>query len=172
MNYFTQIPSMFNFQSGGALGEKLSTNSIMMIMAAILFIIIGFSYYYFYLKPVMQATYRANDGVNEGNSNDKESSAYAELLLFYADWCPHCKTTKPIFDELSQKYKDKPINGYVVQFTKINCTNESPESTKLMDKYNVEGFPTIKLLMNGQIIEFDAKPTKDNLTQFFNTVLK
>ena len=41
-----------------------------------------------------------------------------------------------------------------------------------MDKYNVEGFPTIKLLMNGQIIEFDAKPTKENLTQFFNTVLK
>ena len=38
-------------------------------------------------------------------------------------------------------------------------------------KYNVEGFPTIKLLKDGQVIEYDAKPTKETLTQFLNTVL-
>ena len=41
-----------------------------------------------------------------------------------------------------------------------------------MDKFDVEGFPTIKMIKDGQIIEFDAKPTKENLTQFFDTVLK
>ena len=169
MNYFNQMPTFFNYQSGGAF-MNLSMNSILIIVSIILFIIIGFSYYYFYLKPVMQATYRANDGVNEGNQDKPASSA--EILFFYADWCPHCKTAKPVWEEIKSEKNDKAINGYVILFTEINCTNESAETTKLMDTYNVEGFPTIKLLMNGQIIEFDAKPTKENLNQFLNTVLK
>ena len=41
----------------------------------------------------------------------------------------------------------------------------------LMDKYNIEGYPTIKLLKDGQVIEYDAKPSKDTLNQFLNTVL-
>jgi thiol-disulfide isomerase/thioredoxin len=169
MNYLNKMPTILNLQYGGGL-TNLSTNSIMIFLSVIIFIIIGFSYYYFYLRPVMKATYRANDGVNEGNSNNEDTNV--ELLFFSADWCPHCKTAKPIFNEFSAEHKNKAINGYVVQFTEINCTNESNESSKLMDKYNIEGFPTIKLLMNGQIIEFDAKPTKENLTQFLNTVLK
>jgi hypothetical protein len=56
-------------------------------------------------------------------------------------------------------------------FTEINCTNETPEIESLMNKYKIEGFPTIKLLKDGQIIEYDAKPTKETLVQFLNTVL-
>ena len=41
----------------------------------------------------------------------------------------------------------------------------------MMEKYKVEGFPTIKLLANDKVYDFDAKPTKQNLTQFVNTVL-
>jgi hypothetical protein len=41
----------------------------------------------------------------------------------------------------------------------------------MMNQYNIEGFPTIKLLKDGQIIEYDAKPTKETLVQFLNTVL-
>jgi hypothetical protein len=42
---------------------------------------------------------------------------------------------------------------------------------QMMDKYKIEGYPTIKLLKDGQVIEYDAKPSKDTLTQFLNTVL-
>jgi hypothetical protein len=42
---------------------------------------------------------------------------------------------------------------------------------KLMNKFKVEGYPTIKLLKDGQVIEYDAKPSKDTLIQFLNTVL-
>ena len=28
----------------------------------------------------------------------------AELLFFYADWCPHCKTAKPICNDLKTEY--------------------------------------------------------------------
>jgi len=40
-----------------------------------------------------------------------------------------------------------------------------------MNKYSIEGYPTIKLLKDGQVIEYDAKPSKANLSQFLNTVL-
>jgi len=40
-----------------------------------------------------------------------------------------------------------------------------------MNKYNVEGYPTIKLIKDGQVIEYDAKPDKPTLVQFFNTVI-
>ena len=41
----------------------------------------------------------------------------------------------------------------------------------MINSYKIEGYPTIKLLKDGQVIEYDAKPTKETLTQFLNTVL-
>ena len=68
-------------------------------------------------------------------------------------------------------YNGKVINGYTVTFTEVNCTTETADTEQMMNKYNIEGFPTIKLLKDGQIIEFDAKPTKETLNEFLNTVL-
>jgi hypothetical protein len=52
-----------------------------------------------------------------------------------------------------------------------NCTEESEETTKKMETYKIEGFPTIKLKVEGRVIEFDAKVTKSNLEQFLATAL-
>jgi hypothetical protein len=95
----------------------------------------------------------------------------AELLLFYVNWCPHCKTAKPIWNELKTEYENKTINGYKVIFTEIDCTTETAEIEQMVNKYNIEGYPTIKLLKDGQVIEYDAKPSKATLEQFLNTVL-
>jgi hypothetical protein len=40
-----------------------------------------------------------------------------------------------------------------------------------MDKFNVDGYPTIKLIKDRQLIDFDANPSKDNLISFLNNVL-
>lgn len=74
-------------------------------------------------------------------------------------------------EEVKSEYENKTVNGYRIIFTEINCTNESEEVEKLMNKYKIEGYPTIKLLKDGQIIEYDAKPSKDTLIQFLNNVL-
>ena len=93
------------------------------------------------------------------------------VMLFYVDWCPHCKTAKPAWNDLKTEYENKTINGYKVIFTDIDCTNETAEISQQMDKYKIEGFPTIKLLKDGQVIEYDAKPSKDTLETFLKTVL-
>jgi thiol-disulfide isomerase/thioredoxin len=155
-------------------GASLNNTTIMIIVALIFFAVLAGFYYYYYVAPEMNVKYKPNrervSGDAEGNSSDKEGNS-AELLFFFADWCPHCKTAKPIWDDLKTGYENKKINGYRVVFTEVNCSEESAEVEKMMNKYNVEGYPTIKLLKDGQIIEYDAKPSKETLSQFLNTVL-
>ena len=149
-------------------GSKMGTMHILIIVAIIVCISIACAYYYFYVVPSSNAMFRANKELgSQSNQGNKE----AELLFFHAEWCPHCKTAKPVWESLKAQYENQTINGYKVIFTEINCTTENAEVEKMMDKYNVEGFPTIKLLKDGQIIEYDAKPTKETLDQFLNTVL-
>lgn len=147
-------------------GSSLNSTTIMIIVAIILFVVIAVYYYFNYMAP--KAKYQPNsEHVSENSSNGQT----AELLFFYADWCPHCKTAKPIWNDLKSEYENKTINGYKVVFTDVNCSEETAEVDKMMNQYNVEGYPTIKLLKDGQIIEYDAKPSKDTIIQFLNTVL-
>jgi thiol-disulfide isomerase/thioredoxin len=166
---FNSISEQPSFVSSLIGGSSLNNTTIMIIVAIIFFAIVAGFYYYYYVAPQMNAKYKANSehlpAGSSGNSNT------AELLFFFADWCPHCKTAKPIWDDLKSEYENKTINGYHVIFTEVNCSEESAEVEKMMNKYNVEGYPTIKLLKDGQIIEYDAKPSKETLTQFLNTVL-
>jgi len=145
----------------------MSTNLIF-IVALFLFLFIAGYYYYYYILPEIQAKYKPN---NEKTTSDNVSNSTAELLFFYANWCPHCKTAKPIWNELKTEYENKTINGYKIIFTEVDCSEETTEVDKMMNQYNVEGYPTIKLLKDGQVIEYDAKPSKETLAQFLNTVL-
>lgn len=142
------------------------------ILGVIALIGIALILYYYVLKPISgtPVSYTANSE-GESHSSQNSNSKDAEIMLFYVDWCPHCKTAKPAWNDVKSEYENKTINGYKVIFTEVNCTEETAEVEHLMNKYNIEGFPTIKLLKDGQVIEYDAKPTKDTLTQFLNTVL-
>lgn len=150
-------------------GKNLNNTTIMIIVAVLIFAIMAGVYYYYYIAPKMKPKYKPNSEHISGGDSDATNEA--EILFFYADWCPHCKTAKPIWNDLKSEYQNKTIHGYRVIFTEINCSEESAEVEKLMNQYNVEGYPTIKLLKDGQVIEYDAKPSRDTLTQFLNTVL-
>jgi thiol-disulfide isomerase/thioredoxin len=147
-------------------GSSMSTSTIIIISAIILFVCIALYYYFYHVAPSMKPKYNPNNE-HTPSTNSKE----AEMLLFYVDWCPHCKTAKPAWEEIKAQYENKTINGYKVIFTEINCTEETAEVEQMMNKYNIEGFPTIKLLKDGQVVEYDAKPSKETLNQFLNTVL-
>ena len=138
------------------------------VIVIILFILtlIGISIYYYF-------TYGSSSSFKhnlEHKQTDSKNSQ-AELILFSVDWCPHCKKAQPIWNELKSEYENKSINGYTILFTEVNCTNESPDVEKMINKYKIEGYPTIKLLKDGNVIEYDAKPSKATLEQFLNTVL-
>jgi hypothetical protein len=70
------------------------------------------------------------------------------------------------------EYNGKTINGYTLSFRTINCTDEKDVEVKeLLNKYKIEGYPTIKLLKDGEVISFDAKPEQATLEKFLQTVL-
>lgn len=161
--------SMFSKISSGA-RSTLTSKSLLYVVAAVFFILVGFYYYYYYITPKLNPSFKSNNEMMPSGGNVNGTNE-AELLFFYANWCPHCKTAKPIWEEIKDEYNDKSVNGYKVVFTEIDCTTETAETEKMMNQYKVEGFPTIKLLKDGQVIEFDAKPSRDTLSQFLNTVL-
>lgn len=137
-----------------------------LILAIVAFSVLG---YLFYNQFVNKSTaFNANRENGQINTNSNKT---AEMMLFYVDWCPHCKTAKPEWENLKAEYEGKQINGYTIIFTEYNCTAESAENEALMNKYKIEGYPTIKLLKDSQVIEYDAKPTKSTMEQFLHTVL-
>lgn len=143
------------------------TNILIISLVVILLVSVGI----YLVKSTFsnKASFSAN---REHNTETLENSnKVANMLLFYVDWCPHCKTAKPEWEQMKQEYDGKQINGYTVVFTEYNCTNETPEIEDLMNKYKIDGYPTIKLVKDNQVIEYDAKPTKSTMTQFLNTVL-
>ena len=155
-NYFNWFP-------------KLSYTAITIIIVVISVILIALfigknTFGFLDLNP----KYKPN---NEQIFIENDKNKFVELLFFFTNWCPHCKTAKPVWEELKKEYENKTVNGYKVIFTEIDCTEETAEVDSMMNKYNVEGYPTIKLLKDGQVIEYDAKPSKDTLVQFLNTVV-
>lgn len=149
-------------------GSNMSSNTWIIVSVITLFIILVLFYYFYYVSPSLKPKYSHNS--EEGTGQERNGST-SELLFFYADWCPHCKAAKPIWNDLKSEYENKTINGYKILFTEVDCSQESAEVEKLMNQYNVEGYPTIKLLKDGQIIEYDAKPSKEVLVKFLNTAL-
>ena len=147
----------------------LSNKYVIIAVLSLLFIVIGFFVYKSYVgssdsSPTMTDDIY-DDGSGESNSSD------AELMFFHVDWCPHCKTALPEWEKIKKEYNNKKINGHRILFLEYNCTEETEETTKKIETYKIEGYPTIKLKIDGRVIEFDAKVNKENMEQFLSTVL-
>lgn len=140
------------------------------IMVAIVILIVAIVFVYKkYLVPKMNPTYAPNKEFIE--KSDEVSDA--ELLIFTVDWCPYCKKAMPIWKKFKEEYDGKTINGYNLNFRTINCTDENDAEVKdMLNKYSVDGYPTIKLLKDGDAITYDAKPEFNTLQQFLQTVLE
>ena len=148
----------------GSLPEALSNKKFLIVLFVIaIFVAATYYVYTTYVAPRLNPEYVANSEFIESNEDSKN----ADLYFFTVDWCPHCKKAKPIWDELASDYQNKPVNGYKVNFIEVDCEKDAA----LADKFKVEGYPTIKLIKDNQVVEYDAKPNKSTLEQFLHTTL-
>ncbi len=129
---------------------------------------IGFAIVLFLIKKYIHRI-KIVEGLSPNNMDSPTEDSAAKLLFFSADWCPHCKVAKPEWEKLVSDYEGQLINGRQVIFVSHNCTTETPETKKLISQYNVEAYPTIKLIRDGQILNFDAKPTEESLVKFLKS---
>ena len=155
---------------GGGMGS-----TILYVMVVALFLAVGYWAYTNYISPMITANagYKQGTSKIEGDGEDAgpntkfDDAPVAELYLFKTDWCPHCKKALPLFERLEHEYSNKLVNGYRILFKVVDCEQEP----KLADKFKIEGYPTIKLIKDDQTVEYDAKPDRENLIQFLNSVI-
>jgi len=117
---------------------------------AILLVILGVLYYFYsnYLKEGFEINH---DNLDEYISPDKTS-----LVLFYADWCGHCKKLKPTWNECSKKAKDSGLN-----MVQINVGEGTEKDKSLCEKYEIDGYPTIMIFKNGKATPYNGPRTEE-----------
>jgi thiol-disulfide isomerase/thioredoxin len=78
-----------------------------------------------------------NNNMTGGGNETK-----VDVILFKADWCGHCKKFKPVWEQLSKQFESK--------FNFI--TYDADKDIDMLEKYKVDGFPTI-LFKDGKHIK-------------------
>jgi len=159
-------------------------NSIMGLFIFFIFIAVGYySYYKFYIPYIEKKKYS-----DVANINNRKK--IANIYFFFVDWCPHCKTAKPEWNNFKLQYNNTEKGDYLIKCYDINCTADNgtieiadipPEAgdikttptkiTDLIRKYNIEAYPTIKMIKDDTTIDYDAKITNSNLEQFIESAI-
>ena len=87
---------------------------------------------------------------------ENEIAEGKKLVLFYADWCGHCKKIKPEWDETAEE-----VNKKDKKMLKVNCGGGTKKEKEIMSKYNIDGYPTIIVFDNGVASPYEGKRTKE-----------
>lgn len=121
-------------------------------------------------KPIFSETV-SNPLVKKEGFTPSNDDPVVELLLFFADWCPHCKKIIPEWQSITSKYNGQELNGKKVIVKAIDCSETgSPKVNETLDLFKVTGFPTIKILQpNEKVLTLEESPTEDNIIKFLKT---
>lgn len=96
-----------------------------------------------------------------------DASSDTTFTLYYAEWCPHCKTIKPAFADWSK-------NGFVTvagKNVKLQMVEAEKEPSKARGK-PIKGYPTILLeTASGQFHEYTGDRTPEGYMKFLNEQL-
>lgn len=149
--------------------QMLSSRKFMIIFILIaLFLGAAFFVYNKYVAPKLNPNFVANREFTKSNPLDS-----AEIYLIYAKWCPYSKKVLPVWDELKEKYDRKVINKFSVVFKDYDGDTQEKEIDEISKRFNkkIDGYPTIMLVKENEVIEFDATPNMENLSEFLNRTL-
>jgi thiol-disulfide isomerase/thioredoxin len=136
---------------------------LLILFITVIFLIASIYTYKRYVSPKINKAYVANKEF----INDPNTEKVADIYFFYTTWCPHCKKAMPIWKSFKDEIGENKVKGYRINFLEVDCDKDQ----ELAEKFNISGYPTIKLVNGNQTVEYDAKPDKDTLMQFLNSSL-
>ena len=153
--------------------SKITSPKFLIIITLIaVFIALALFVYNKYVAPKLNPDFVPN---KEFISKDSKYSGVDQATLYYfnVDWCPICKKCNPIFDKLEEFYKKNPIENVDFKILHINGETNESDMTSFEKQYNIniDGYPSIYLVKNDKVIEYDAKPSLKTLKEFINTTL-
>lgn len=78
------------------------------------------------------------------------------FIKFYAPWCGHCKTLAPVWEDVAKELEGK------VNVAKVDVMANRALGTR----FEIQGFPTLKLLSKGQVYSYKGRRSKSDLVEF------
>jgi thiol-disulfide isomerase/thioredoxin len=108
-----------------------------------------------------------NGGGKQGFQVQKPNPNDNTFTMYYAEWCGHCKTVKPEFEEF---VKTGPINvnGKTCQIRMVSPEKE-PDKAKGVP---IKGFPTFLLeTTDGKTVEYKGARNTKGFLEFINNTL-
>jgi thiol-disulfide isomerase/thioredoxin len=159
---FTKVLSSFKLSS---LISKISKNKNLLIIGLLIITTLLLVLYY-----VRDYIYRIKE-LDTKEAMTGSSNNEAEIIFFFADWCPHCTKAKPVVNELKSKYNGRTINNKNVSFKDVDCSVETQDMKRDMEKYDVESFPTIAIQIGDEVTKFEDKVEAETLSQFIQKTI-
>ena len=134
---------------------------LIVVFVAALLTGIAFFIYNYYVAPRLNPSFVENKELVSASDDITEIDIY----YFFTEWCPYCKKARPIWDNLKEQYNEKLFNGKTLNFKEVDCE----KNEQMADRFNIEGYPTIKLVKGNQVVDYDAKPDAESLQEFLQT---
>lgn len=100
----------------------------------------------------------------EAFDNQNSDSSGQVFVMYYANWCGHCKTTKPEFQKLLDSYQG-PVKILMIDA-------EAEEHKDLVKSQDIKGFPTIRYYPNGldsSYSEYNGDRQSDSFLSYLKT---
>jgi len=101
------------------------------------------------IKPPPAPEYRILDYKDfDGVALDESNNV---LVSFTAPWCGHCKTLKPIYNDVAKIFKSE--SNCIV----ANVDADDQKNKGIAERYDVKGYPTLKFFPAGSKDAFEYK---------------
>lgn len=154
------MSSIASVESGASALKSMIFNKkfIIILFVVTIFLAVAFYVYNTYISPQLDPDYVPNREFTDKGEDNK-----SDLYFFSAEWCPYSKKAKPIWNKLKKQYDDKSINNTHLRFIEMDGEKNEKDMENFENKFlngkKIEGFPSIYMVKNDQVIEYEAKPT-------------
>jgi thiol-disulfide isomerase/thioredoxin len=141
----------------------------LILFLVLLFGLVAYFVYTRYLANMIKDS-KYTDVANNASSKDA-----VQIYFFSADWCPHCKTAKPEWQQFVKQVNGTTVNNKTIQTIDVDCTDMDSSKTndpaivktiQLVKEFDVKGFPTVLAVKDGKKIDYDAKVSLTTLNKF------